>query len=44
MEVSRATLAGYTGKTIWLYFGTTNDGLDGVTAMFVDDVSLQACP
>jgi hypothetical protein len=37
-------LAGYTGKTIWLHFGTYNDGLDGITSMFVDDVSLEICP
>ncbi len=34
------SLAEYTGKTIWIHFGTTNDGLNGVASMFVDDVSL----
>ncbi len=37
-------LAQYAGKTIWLHFGTTNDGLNGVSSMFVDDVSLITCP
>jgi hypothetical protein len=37
-------LAGYAGKTIWLHFGTYNDGLAGITSMFVDDVSLEICP
>ena len=37
-------LAGYSGKTIWLHFGTYNDGLNGITSMFVDDVSLEICP
>ncbi|MGB3904254.1 MAG: family 10 glycosylhydrolase [Anaerolineae bacterium] len=31
----------YAGQTIRLHFGTLNDGQDGVTAMYVDDVSLQ---
>ena len=37
-------LANYAGKTIWLHFGTYNDGLNGVSSMFVDDVSLEICP
>ena len=37
-------LAAYAGKTIWLHFGTYNDGLDGISSMFVDDVSLDICP
>jgi hypothetical protein len=37
-------LAGYAGRTIWLHFGTYNDGLNGITSMFVDDVSLDICP
>ncbi len=36
-------LAAYAGKTIWVHFGTTNDGVNGVSAMFVDDVSLDNC-
>lgn len=34
-------LSAYIGQTIRLHFGTVNDGQDGVTAMFVDDVSLK---
>jgi hypothetical protein len=37
-------LTGYAGRTIWLHFGTYNDGLNGITSMFVDDVSLDICP
>jgi hypothetical protein len=37
-------LSGYAGRSIWLHFGTFNDGLDGVSSMFVDDVSLEICP
>lgn len=37
-------LAPYAGKTIWLHFGTYNDGLDGISSMFVDDVSFSICP
>jgi hypothetical protein len=33
----------YRGQTIKLRFGTYNDNWDGVTAMYVDDVSLQLC-
>jgi hypothetical protein len=34
----------YAGRTILLQWGTYNNGWDGVTAMYVDDVSLKACP
>ncbi len=34
----------YAGSTIRLQWGTYNDGWGGVTSMFVDDVSLIACP
>jgi hypothetical protein len=37
-------LTKYAGYTIRVQFGTYNDGLGGVTSMYVDDVSLQACP
>jgi hypothetical protein len=37
-------LAKYVGNTIRLGLGVTNDGLGGVTAMFVDSVSLVTCP
>jgi hypothetical protein len=38
------SLSAYAGKTIWLHFGTYNDGLDGISSMFVDDASLDICP
>ena len=34
----------YADQTIKLQFGVYNDGWDGVTAMYVDDVSLEVCP
>ncbi len=34
-------LTKWAGKTIILHFGTYNDKYDGITAMYVDDVSLQ---
>jgi hypothetical protein len=37
-------LSRYAGTTVRVQFGTYNDGLNGVTAMYVDDVSLQVCP
>jgi hypothetical protein len=37
-------LSRFIGSTIQLQWGTYNNGWDGVTSMFVDDVSLQACP
>jgi len=37
-------LSKYAGSTIWLHYGTYNDGEDGVTSMHVDDVSLMVCP
>jgi hypothetical protein len=33
----------YAGHTIYLQFGTYNDGWNGITSMFVDDVSLDDC-
>jgi hypothetical protein len=33
----------YKGQTIKLYFGVYNDGYDGVTGMYVDDVDLTVC-
>jgi hypothetical protein len=33
----------YAGQTIKLQFGTYNDGYDGVSAMYVDDVYLEVC-
>ncbi len=37
------TLLKYAGRTITIEFGTYNDGLDGYSAMFVDDVTLDVC-
>jgi hypothetical protein len=37
-------LSDYIGQTIKLHFGAYNDGLSGITSMFLDDVSLQFCP
>lgn len=34
----------YIGSTIILQWGTYNNGYSGVTSMYVDDVSLLACP
>ncbi len=36
-------LAHYAGETIQIYFGVYNNGLGGVSSMFVDDVSLDYC-
>jgi hypothetical protein len=36
-------LSDYAGSTIMLQFGTYNDGFNGVTSMYVDDVSMQVC-
>jgi len=36
-------LIDYAGQTIKLHFGVRNDGLDGVTGMYVDDISLELC-
>jgi hypothetical protein len=36
-------LAGYAGHTIKLQFGAYNDGLSGVTGLYVDEVSLEIC-
>lgn len=37
-------LSNYAGRQIILQWGTFNNGVGGVTAMYVDDVTLQACP
>ena len=39
----RFDLTGYAGQDIKVHFGASNDGSDGVTAMYVDDVSLEIC-
>ncbi len=36
-------LTAYAGQTIKLNFGVYNDGFDGITAMYLDDVSLEIC-
>ena len=36
-------LIDYAGHTIRIWFTTFNDGYDGVSSMFVDDVSLEVC-
>jgi hypothetical protein len=36
-------LSKYTGQTVRILFGTYNDGVGGKTAMWVDDVFLDAC-
>ncbi|MFC1996606.1 cohesin domain-containing protein [Chloroflexota bacterium] len=36
-------LSDYTGHEIQLWFTTFNDGYDGVSSMFIDDVSLLVC-
>ena len=37
-------LSAYAGRKIMLQWGTFNNGTSGITAMYVDDVTLQACP
>ena len=37
-------LSGYIGDTVRVQFGTYNDGWGGITTMYVDDTTLQACP
>jgi hypothetical protein len=37
-------LSAYAGRTIILQWGTFNNGTSGITSMYVDDVTLQACP
>ncbi len=34
----------YAGQTIYLQFGSYNNGQDGITAMYVDNASLGVCP
>jgi hypothetical protein len=42
-EYREFDLLAYKGQTIRLQFGTYNDGWGGVTAMYVDDVTLDVC-
>jgi len=41
---AQADLTEYAGQTLTLRFGAYNDGDSSLTRMYVDDVSLQACP
>ena len=36
-------LSHYAGQTIQIYFGVYNNGLEGITRMYVDEVSLESC-
>ncbi len=36
-------LTDYAGQRIKLHFGVYNDGQGGLTAMYLDDVSVQVC-
>jgi hypothetical protein len=36
-------LMAYRGRTIYLQYGTFNNGFSGITSMFVDDVSVEIC-
>lgn len=37
-------ISSFRGQTVTVYFGVRNNGLNGKTAMYVDDVSLRVCP
>jgi hypothetical protein len=37
-------LSAYAGQQIMLQWGTFNNGTSGISSMYVDDVTLQACP
>ncbi len=37
-------LSQYMGMTIGIYFNVFNDGAGGVSAMYIDDVTLELCP
>ncbi len=36
-------LSAYAGETVYLLFGVYNNGIGGVTGMYLDDVALDAC-
>lgn len=42
-EYRTVSLIEFTGQTISVDFGTYNDGIDGVSAMYVDNVTLSIC-
>jgi len=33
----------FAGQTVWIYFGTYNNGWGGIMGMYVDDASLIIC-
>ena len=37
-------LTAWRGRSLVIYFNAYNDGLDGRTWMYVDDVAVQVCP
>jgi hypothetical protein len=39
-----AVMNAYRGRTIDLYFGAYNNGVDATVGFYVDDVSIQVCP
>jgi hypothetical protein len=39
----RFDISDYSGQTVRLHIGVVNDGIDGPTAMYVDDVSASSC-
>lgn len=43
-DLHQFDLDDYIGDTVRIQFGTYNDGLGGITRMYVDDATLQACP
>lgn len=43
LEWDEATLSPFKGQTVALHFETYNNGWGGTTALYVDDVSLEAC-
>jgi hypothetical protein len=42
-ELREASLLDYRGMSIYIYFGTYNNGWGGITSMHVDEVSLEVC-
>ena len=43
-EYGSYNLSAYAGQTVKLYFGVVNDGDGAPTGMYVDEVTLVACP
>jgi hypothetical protein len=42
-ELREASLLDYRGMSIYIYFGTYNNGWGGITSMHIDEVSLEVC-